>query len=188
MLDILSPEALMARQLASQRTAAAIPGPGPVQTDLAPNLEYSAPRALFLHEFCQMMQRYDERTVQQLLAPPEKQAQLRALSKDDVQLVFRSFATVNAQLFHSVMGDPAGANVPSVFQTSKSIPPPSSTASVYDMATRAFSAGNVLEAKQLISQWLQMYPNDTQAAYLARAFERASATPQTSKTSGVVSQ
>ena len=48
MIDIQSPEALLARQLASQRTGFAIAGDGPIQSDLFPILEYSAPRKRFL--------------------------------------------------------------------------------------------------------------------------------------------
>ena len=48
MIDIQSPEALMARQLASQRTGFAIAGDGPMQSDLFPVLEYAAPRAFYL--------------------------------------------------------------------------------------------------------------------------------------------
>ena len=47
MIDIQSPEALLARQLASQQTGFAIAGPGPMQSDLFPILEYAAPRAFF---------------------------------------------------------------------------------------------------------------------------------------------
>ncbi len=47
MIDIQSPEALLARQLASQQTGFAIAGPGPLQSDLFPILEYAAPRAFF---------------------------------------------------------------------------------------------------------------------------------------------
>ena len=72
MIDLQSPEALLARQLASQQTAFAIPGPGPLQSDLFPILEYAAPRAFFLGTGSRMLDRFDERTRQQLLAPPGK--------------------------------------------------------------------------------------------------------------------
>ena len=45
-IGIRSPEALLARQLASQRTAFAITGPGPMQSDIFPVLEYAAPSGL----------------------------------------------------------------------------------------------------------------------------------------------
>ena len=48
MIDIHSPEALMARQLASQQTGFAIAGKGPIQGDLFPILEYEAPQAFYL--------------------------------------------------------------------------------------------------------------------------------------------
>ncbi|HOB31662.1 MAG TPA: fused MFS/spermidine synthase [Verrucomicrobiota bacterium] len=172
-LDLLTPEMVMARQLASQRTAPAIPGPGPVQTDMSPVLEYAAPRALFLSQFCTVMERYDERTFQQLLAPPEKLATLRSLSPEAVRLVFGSFATINAELFHVVFGGPRGVNVPCVFQTGRSAPPPAGTGSVYDIAAQQFAAGNVIQARQLVAQVLQANPRDEQAAYLARVFDLA---------------
>ena len=173
MLDIRSPEELMARQLASQRTAAAIPNEGPVQSDMTPVLEYVAPKALFLHEFCTFLSPYDERTFQQLLAPPEKLRVLSSLPPGNVQLVFGSFATVNAELFHCLFGGPRGVNVPCVFQTPRAAPPPASSGSIYDFAVRSFAAGNAPQASQLMAQVLQANPDDRYAAYLSRVFSRA---------------
>ena len=51
MIDVHSPQALMARQLASQQTGFAIAGQGPIQSDLFPILEYEAPRAFYLGAF-----------------------------------------------------------------------------------------------------------------------------------------
>jgi len=170
-LDIRSPEALMARQLASQRTGPMIPGPGRIQTDMAPILEYSAPKALFLSQFCDVMQLYDERTFQQLLAPPEKQQLLRSLPESEVQLVFGIFATVNVQLFHAVFGGPRGVGVPCVFQTPRPSPQPSSGNSVYDIAVRYFASGKAAEARELMGKVLGNNPGDLQAAYLLRVFE-----------------
>jgi spermidine synthase len=172
-LDIRSPEALMARQLASQATGAAIPGDGPIQSDLSPRLEYVAPKALFLQQFCKLLEHYDERTFQQLLAPPEKRRLLESLPEGEVQLVFGSFATINAQLFHAVFGGPRGVGVPCVFRTPRSAPAPASSGSVYDVAQQYFAAGKVAEARLLMTQVLQQHPGDAQAAYLLRVFERA---------------
>ncbi len=76
MINIESPEALLARQLASQRTGFAIADKGAIQSDLFPVLEYAAPRAFFLGTGSRVLWQYDERTRQQLLAPAEKAATL----------------------------------------------------------------------------------------------------------------
>src|SRR5882724_3469423 len=48
-IGLLTPEAVLARQLASQRTAFAVPPPGRLQTDNLPILEYEAPAAFYSH-------------------------------------------------------------------------------------------------------------------------------------------
>ncbi len=75
----LCPKSLMARQLASQRTAFAVAGPGPIQTDEFPVLEYAAPRAFFIGANAQLLSLYDERTWQADLAAPEKARMLASL-------------------------------------------------------------------------------------------------------------
>jgi hypothetical protein len=92
----------MARQLASQRTAFAIAGAGPTQSDLFPVLEYAAPRAFYIGELSTILARYDERTRQQLLAPGSKTTSLRALSADDVATVFSRHSTMNGELLASL--------------------------------------------------------------------------------------
>jgi hypothetical protein len=57
-------------ELASQRTAFAIPGDGPIQSDLFPILEYEAPKAFYLGVSSSMLGQFDERTRQMDLAPP----------------------------------------------------------------------------------------------------------------------
>src|SRR5262249_38741355 len=47
-VGFLTPDLVLARQVASQRTAFAISGPGPIQSDSRPILEYEAPRAFFM--------------------------------------------------------------------------------------------------------------------------------------------
>jgi hypothetical protein len=116
-LGVNSPEALFARQFASQRTAFAITGPGPVQSDLFPVLEYAAPLAFYLGENSQVLEKFDERTRQQLLAPAEQSAQLRSLNPNEIQSVFSKYSSVNTELINSIRGLPAGANVPCVLTT-----------------------------------------------------------------------
>jgi len=114
-IGIRSPEALLARQLASQRTAFAITGGGPIQSDLFPVLEYAAPRALYLGDNSRMLEKFDERTRQQLLAPADKLAILQSLPPEQVQSIFSEFTTINSELFVSVRGLAPAAPLPCVF-------------------------------------------------------------------------
>lgn len=116
-LGVNSPAALFARQLASRRTVFAIPGPGPVQSDLFPVLEYAAPFAFYLGENSRLLEKFDERTRQQLLVPPQKISLLRSLPPAEVQSVFSKYASVNAEFFSAVRGLPAGFNVPCLLVT-----------------------------------------------------------------------
>jgi spermidine synthase len=115
LIGIHSPEALLARQLASQQTGFAIADKGPLQSDLFPILEYEAPRAFYIGDQTTILNLFDERTQQQLLAPAGKLASLRALPLDDVQALFLNFPSVNNELDYS-LGNPAqGASLPCVF-------------------------------------------------------------------------
>jgi hypothetical protein len=116
-IGIHSPEALLARQLASQRTAFAITGGGPIQSDLFPVLEYAAPRAFYLGDNSRMLEKFDERTRQQLLAPAGKLAILQSLPPEQVQSVFSEFTTINYELFVSVRGLASATTLPCVFNT-----------------------------------------------------------------------
>ncbi len=114
-IGIRSPEALLARQLASQRTAFAITSPGPIQSDLFPVLEYAAPRAFYIGETSQILGKFDERTGQQLLAPADKLSVLQSLPLSQVQSVFEEFKTVNSELYASMRDLAPAANRPCVF-------------------------------------------------------------------------
>jgi spermidine synthase len=173
MIDIHSPAALMARQLASQRTGFAIAGPGPIQSDLFPVLEYEAPRAFYLSEGTQVLDPFDERTEQQLLAPAEKRVVLHSLPLSDVQTIFSDFSTVNGQLNGALFGNPADANLPCVFQTPQTSPPPDAARTVLSQATRAFSQGDLHEAGRLAALALKEQPDDEMAGYLSRVIGRA---------------
>jgi hypothetical protein len=95
------PEALLAHQLASQRTAFAIPGPGPVQSDAFPILEYDAPQAFFIGEMATRIARFDERTWQWTLAPNEKISALSKLDDNALRSAFK-YETINAELWYAV--------------------------------------------------------------------------------------
>ena len=172
MIDINSPEALLARQLASQRTGFAIAGDGPIQSDLFPILEYAAPRAFFIGSGTRLLDRFDERTRQQLLAPPEKRAVLRSLALENTQSVFKDMLTVNGELFGCLFGTAPNANVPCAFQTPQPVPPPASDGNAVAGAEKAFSAGDLGQAAALTAMALKQNPNDPQAGYLFRVIER----------------
>ena len=174
-IGIHSPEALLARQLASQRTAFAIAGDGPIQSDLFPVLEYAAPRAFYVGINAKMFERFDERTRQQAVAPPDKIATLHSLPVSEVHAVFFPFSTVNGELLNSLQGKEAGANVPCVFKTNA---PPAisedldeSTATL-NRAITAFNASDLKQAGQLAVLALQQNPTNSQAAYIIRIIYR----------------
>ncbi len=173
MMNIRSPEMLMSRQLASQRTGFAIAGDGPIQSDLFPVLEYAAPKAFFIGSMTRVLEQYDERTRQQLLAPPEKRAALSSLPLDSVQYVFSDYTTINGELFGCLSGLPTAADVPCLFQTDRPRPDASRDNMILAGATEAFAAGNIDQAEQLIKMDLQQRPSDSQAQYLQRVFDRA---------------
>jgi hypothetical protein len=174
-IGISSPEALLARQLASQRTAFAITGDGPIQSDLFPVLEYAAPRAFYIGISAKMMERFDERTRQQSLAPSAKLSTLHSLSAQDVGTVFFPFSTVNGELLESLLGKGEGANVPCVFKTNSM----SATSKGLDESTATLNqaitdlnTGGLKQAKQLVALALRQNPTNSQAAYVARIIDR----------------
>jgi spermidine synthase len=90
-IGLPTPESVLARQFASQRTAFAIPGAGGIQSDDHPLLEYDAPRAFYMYQRrpgLQQFQEYDERTWQVGLAPPAKNKVLAGLSPADLVSIF----------------------------------------------------------------------------------------------------
>jgi spermidine synthase len=93
-LNISTGVALWARQVASQKTAFAIAGDGPTQTDDLPILEYAAPIAFFKGEEARRLQLFDERTVQFPLASKDKITTLRALPEQVLLNTFH-FPTSN---------------------------------------------------------------------------------------------
>jgi hypothetical protein len=172
MIDIQSPEALLARQLASQRTGFAIAGGGPMQSDLFPVLEYAAPRAFYLGTGARMLDRFDERTRQQLLSPAEKTATLQSLPANNAHLIFADFSTVNGELYSYLFGDAANTGVPCVFQLPQPVPPPAPDGSVLSNAKMLFNIGDLEQAEAVTAAVLKQNPGDEQAGYLMRVVER----------------
>jgi spermidine synthase len=97
-LKIYTGVALWARQLASQKTARAIAGDGPIQTDDVPILEYAAPRAFFEGLYATALQLYDERTFQFPLADKNKIAVMRALPDNVIIDTFHFYSSSNPDL------------------------------------------------------------------------------------------
>lgn len=99
-IGLATPDAVLARQLASQRTAFAIAPPGRIQTDNLPILEYQAPEAFYMHlgENVHTLDPFDERTWQLDLASPDKNAQLAQLTPQDLATIFARFSSVNTEL------------------------------------------------------------------------------------------
>jgi predicted membrane-bound spermidine synthase len=101
-IGLVTPQGVLTRQFASQRTAFAIAGPGLVESDNFPVLEYEAPRAFYMYQNRQgveQMQYYDERTWQMALAAPAKNKVLAELNLADLHRVFStSYGSGNSQL------------------------------------------------------------------------------------------
>ncbi len=87
-IGLNTPEALLARLFASQRTAPCIAGPGPIQTDGFPVLEYEAPVAFFVGTKAIRIARFDERTWQAGFASPERRRALAGLDDQQLRDVF----------------------------------------------------------------------------------------------------
>lgn len=96
-----TPEALLARLFASQRTAGAIAGPGPVQTDGFPVLEYEAPVAFFIGTTAQRLTRFDERTWQTSFLNEERRQALAGLDTPTLRGVFDR-STINRELWRAI--------------------------------------------------------------------------------------
>ena len=96
-IGLHTPEALWARQFASQRTTRAFIENGPEQSDEFPVLEYEAPKAFFIGASAKEFLQFDERTRQHLLAPLPKRAALHALSAAQLAPIFPQFGSVNPE-------------------------------------------------------------------------------------------
>ena len=80
-------------------------------------LEYAAPFAFYLGENSRMIEKFDERTRQQLLAPTEKSALLRSLKPDEIQSVFSKYSSVNTELLTALHNLPTAENIPCLLKS-----------------------------------------------------------------------
>jgi hypothetical protein len=100
-LGLATPEAVLARRIASQRTAFAIPGPGPIQGDNFPILEYTAPRAFYIYVGrigVSRLKGFDERTWQMDLASAEANNDLAKLDPPTLKKIFSDNRCANSDL------------------------------------------------------------------------------------------
>lgn len=171
-IAIPSPQVLWARQIASQRTAFAIAGDGPIQSDLFPVLEYASPRAFYIGVKARVLQDFDERTRQMALAPTDKIAVLKSLPPENVLPMFFSFSSVNQELLDSLTRTGSGADAPCVFQKAPQMAAETPKENELDRATAALNAGDIAQSAQLAVESLQQDQTDAQAAYLVRIIER----------------
>jgi len=100
-IGLKSPEMLLARLFASQRTASAIAGPGPIQTDGFPVLEYEAPIAFFIGAKATRILLFDERTWQSGFMAEERRRALAGLDGQALRSVF-DHETINRDLWLAV--------------------------------------------------------------------------------------
>jgi hypothetical protein len=107
-IALMTPELFWARQLASQRTAFAIPGPGGIQSDGFPVLEYEAPKAFYIGASSQVLMQFDERTWQSDLAPAPKKAALANLDPAQLKRTFEDYSSVNRQLVQYLFANGSG--------------------------------------------------------------------------------
>jgi hypothetical protein len=177
-IGIRSAEALLARQLASQRTGFAIAGDGPIQRDLFPMLEYAAPRAFYIGTRARMLEEFDERTRMQWMAPSGKLTVLRALPAADVQSLLAGFGTVNEGLSDWLRGQSLEEGYPCVFATNAAVATSPTTAGSSTSEARlaevalALNAGKWDQAEQQADAMLDQNPADARAKYLIRIIQR----------------
>lgn len=96
-IGMISPATVLTAQVASQRTAFAIAGDGPMQSDEFPVLEYAAPEAFFIGEPATRLFTFDERSRQSTLAPKIKRRVLQGITTPVLKGLF-SKSTANPDL------------------------------------------------------------------------------------------
>ena len=202
-IGLRAPEALWARQFASQRTARLFIENGPEQSDEFPVLEYEAPKAFFIGASAKEFLRFDERTGQHVLASPEKRAALAAAPADLLGSIFTEFGSVNpeAQLAASSrvnnLTNAAALPVPSVFtpplteaefqtllarvetalRSAATNAPPLKTSDLTEAVRECVARGERTRAQALLQASAGRLPNSAEARYLLRACEQLEFSP-----------
>lgn len=174
-LGLPTPEALWARQWASQRTGHALATGKEILSDDRPSLEYAAPKAFFLGNTAARLRRFDERTWQFRQAPAEKQQALAGLDRSSLQSIFRNVPSANPELEDQTLAlgrqpaqFPASARtLPSIFARARGFAEPSST--------RSNETGGLPRAPaEAAPATHPRSPSLTEADYLARIAARES--------------
>jgi spermidine synthase len=112
-IGLTTPEMILARRMASQRTAFAISGSGPLQADDTPFLEYAAPKTFFLRVHTERFPSFDERTWQMELASEKVNAELSKLDVHALESIFgRGYGSFNQQLIYYLTGEFRGKPQP----------------------------------------------------------------------------
>jgi len=96
-IGLATTKAFFARRFASQRTAPFIAGPGPIQSDGFPILEYDAPLAFYIGTNARRIMRFDERTWQSALASAETSATSSKLDLTTLTNIFEN-ASLNPEV------------------------------------------------------------------------------------------
>jgi predicted membrane-bound spermidine synthase len=190
-----TPETLLARQFASQRTAFAIAGSGPIQSDGFPVLEYEAPLAFFIGGTASKIARFDERTWQAPFASQEKRTALMNLTDSSLRGAFTN-STINPELLQAISRrllqtkanpEPSLGDFPSLFDppiSAEQEHSPTNATSDFKQLLRARSTlqretGNWSEQVQIIHQILlarladHSKPLDPRTAHFAGVASRA---------------
>ncbi len=189
-IGLTAPEALWARQLASQRTARLFIENGPEQSDEFPVLEYAAPKAFFIGAAAKEFLQFDERTRQHQLAPQPKRAALSAASAALLAPVFPQFGSVNpdaAQAASARTGIFAPARSDSDFKLlvlsveqklraggTNQTPPAASE--VGDAVRECIARGELERAKALFASAGGRLQNSAELRFLVRVWEQSSTT------------
>jgi hypothetical protein len=163
----------MSRQLASQRTGFAVVGDGPIQSDAFPVLEYAAPEAFYIGARAQMLADFDERTRQNLLAPPAKRAALHEMELSDVRTVFAHYPSMNEDM-HTILRTPEAFAALGTFGTNaiSSSQGGAQQLDVFQQAAVALNAGDLNESERLVGMGASAAPDDPRVGYLARIIKR----------------
>jgi spermidine synthase len=177
-IGIESPEGVWARQFASQRTAPAIAGPGAIQRDDFPVLEYDAPRAFYLGQSARALFDFDERTWQTPLMPAAKRAALAGLKVDALRKIFdKGYSSVNVHLQSALRTRFAGDNF-GYLQDGRPMPDafsadvPVALDDPAQAVRAALQRGEAVEARRLLLAALEKNPRYEQLRFLARIMIR----------------
>lgn len=188
-IGLNAPEALWARQLASQRTTRAFIENGPEQSDEFPVLEYEAPRAFFIGAAAKEFLQFDERTRQCQLAPPPKRAALHTASAELLAPVFPQFGSVNPETAQAasartgIFAPPRSdadfkqlvSSVEQRLRASGTNQVPLTAGNMGDAIRECIARGELERAKGLFGSAGGKLQNSAELRFLGRAWEQASA-------------